>query len=145
MVPEFIDTHVDLRESAPPFINRQASPGAITLAESFARVLNLTPCFTPVASPESNGLSEAFVKTFKRDYVRVHPLPDAKTALSLIAGRGLQREPSTFRAQHPLASRVQKSPIMTPGCPARQGQLHRSKAPKTQKSFFSTVTTRLTC
>ena len=26
------------------------------------------------------------MKTFKRDYVRVHPLPDAKTALSLIAG-----------------------------------------------------------
>jgi putative transposase len=26
------------------------------------------------------------VKTFKRDYVRVHLLPDAKTALSLIAG-----------------------------------------------------------
>lgn len=53
---------------------------------AFAQAINLVPCFTPIASPESNGLSEAFVKTFKRDYVRVHPLPDAKTALSLIAG-----------------------------------------------------------
>ena len=36
-----------------------------------ALALNLVPCFTPVESPESNGMAEAFVKTFKRDYVRV--------------------------------------------------------------------------
>ncbi len=62
------------------------SPYTAKPTRAFAQALNLTPCFTPVASPESNGLSEAFVKTFKRDYVRVHPLPDAETALSLIAG-----------------------------------------------------------
>ena len=49
-----------------------------------AVALNLEPCFTPVESPESNGMAEAFVKTFKRDYVRVNPLPDARTALSRI-------------------------------------------------------------
>jgi transposase InsO family protein len=37
-----------------------------------------------VESPESNGMAEAFVKTFKRDYVRINPLPDARTALSRI-------------------------------------------------------------
>jgi len=52
----------------------------------FASALNLVPCFTPVQSPESNGISEAFVKTFKRDYVRINPLPDALTALRQIAG-----------------------------------------------------------
>ena len=52
----------------------------------FATALNLVPCFTPVQSPESNGISEAFVKTFKRDYVRVNPVPDALTALRQIAG-----------------------------------------------------------
>ena len=46
--------------------------------------LNLEPCFTPVESPESNGMAEAFVKTFKRDYVRVNPIPDAATALAQI-------------------------------------------------------------
>ena len=50
----------------------------------FARQLGLKPCFTPVASPQSNGMSEAFVKTLKRDYVRVNPLPDAETILKLI-------------------------------------------------------------
>lgn len=52
----------------------------------FATALNLVPCFTPVKSPESNGMSEAFVKTFKRDYLRVTPLPDAPLVLRRIDG-----------------------------------------------------------
>jgi len=52
-----------------------------------AVALNLVPCFTPVESPESNGMAEAFVKTFKRDYVRVSPIPDAAAALALIDSR----------------------------------------------------------
>ena len=52
----------------------------------FAGQLNLVPCFTPVRSPESNGLAEAFVKTFKRDYVRINPLPDAQTVLRQLDG-----------------------------------------------------------
>lgn len=50
----------------------------------FARQLGLTPCFTPLRSPQSNGVSEAFVQTLKRDYVQVAPLPDAASALALI-------------------------------------------------------------
>ncbi len=50
----------------------------------FARQLGLKPCFTPVKSPQSNGLSEAFVRTFKRDYVQVTPLPDAAAVLELL-------------------------------------------------------------
>ena len=49
-----------------------------------ALALNLDPCFTPVESPESNGMAEAFVKTFKRDYVRVNPIQDAEAALAAI-------------------------------------------------------------
>lgn len=51
-----------------------------------AVALGLIPCFTPVRSPESNGMSEAFVKTLKRDYVRITPLPDARTVLGLVDG-----------------------------------------------------------
>ena len=50
----------------------------------FARQLGLRPCFTPVRSPQSNGASEAFVATLKRDYVQLAPLPDALRALALI-------------------------------------------------------------
>ena len=49
---------------------------------AFAMNLGLVPCFTPVRSPQSNGMSEAFVKTFKRDYVYVHDRPDAQTVLA---------------------------------------------------------------
>lgn len=49
-----------------------------------ARALGLTLLFTPVRSPESNGISESFVKTFKRDYVRVSLLPDAETVLAML-------------------------------------------------------------
>ena len=48
-----------------------------------ALALNL-PCFTPIESPESNSMAEAFVKTFKRDYLRVSLTPDAAAALALI-------------------------------------------------------------
>ena len=50
-----------------------------------ATALGLKLCFTPVRSPESNGIAEAFVKTFKRDYARLSILPDAKTVIALLA------------------------------------------------------------
>lgn len=73
---------------APHCVQWLADNGSIYAAAKtldIATALNLDPCFTPVGSPESNGLAEAFVKTFKRDYVRVSPLPDAATALAAIA------------------------------------------------------------
>ena len=47
-----------------------------------AAALGLTLLFTPVRSPESNGMSESFVKTLKRDYARVTILPDAAAILA---------------------------------------------------------------
>ena len=47
----------------------------------FARDIGLTACRTPYRSPQSNGMAEAFVKTFKRDYVSVNPTPDGPTVL----------------------------------------------------------------
>ena len=61
-----------------------ARSSPLTRPIEIALALNLVPCFTPVESPESNGMAEAFVKTFKRDYVRVARIPDADTALALI-------------------------------------------------------------
>jgi transposase InsO family protein len=51
----------------------------------FASLLGLESCFTPVRSPESNGMAEAFVHTFKRDYAYVHDRPDAKTLFAQLA------------------------------------------------------------
>ena len=35
----------------------------------------------PAGEPTINGMAEAFVRTLKRDYVRVSPVPDAETVL----------------------------------------------------------------
>ncbi|TJZ85602.1 IS3 family transposase [Paracoccus hibiscisoli] len=74
---------------APSVIEMLTDNGSPYIAKDtqiFARQLGLKPCFTPVQSPQSNGISEAFVKTLKRDYVQVTPLPDAQTVLRLIGG-----------------------------------------------------------
>lgn len=47
----------------------------------FAKSVGLEPCTTPTYSPESNGMAESFVKTFKRDYVRVHDIETAEEVL----------------------------------------------------------------
>jgi putative transposase len=48
---------------------------------SFAREIGLEPRTTPIESPQSNRMAEAFVRTIKRDYVRVNPRPDAQTVM----------------------------------------------------------------
>ena len=52
---------------------------------SHAHALGRVPCFTPVHSPESNGMAESFVKSFKRDDVFVHQRPDAQSVLEQVA------------------------------------------------------------
>jgi len=47
----------------------------------FAREIGLEPLTTPIESPQSNGMAEAFVRTMKRDYARVNPLPSAEIVM----------------------------------------------------------------
>ena len=68
-----------------------------------AAALNLEPCFTPVESPESNGMAEAFVKTFKGD--RINLLPDARTALSRI-----NHWMEDYNSEHPHSRLGYRSP-----------------------------------
>ena len=53
-----------------------------TASVLYAHELGLVPITTPAYSPESNGLAEAFVHTFKRDYVNGAELRDADTVLA---------------------------------------------------------------
>ena len=85
---------------------------------AFASLLGLLSRFTPVRSPESNGMAEAFVNTFKRDYARVHARPDAATVLAQLPGWF-----EDYNERHPHKGLRMKSPrefirsSATAGCP----------------------------
>src|SRR5437899_3295011 len=57
-----------------------------TASVLYGHELGLVPITTPAYSPESNGLAEAFVGTFKRDYVAGAELRDAESVLAQLGG-----------------------------------------------------------
>lgn len=93
---------------APKAVQWLTDNGSIYAAANtidMAVALNLVACFTPVKSPESNGIAEAFVKTFKRDYVRINPIPDARTALAAI-----ERWTKDYNEVHPHSGLAYNAP-----------------------------------
>ena len=86
-----------------------------------ARSLGLKPINTPVCSPQSNGMAESFVNTFKRDYVARIDLSDATVLAQLPAAfehfnevhlhSSLKmRSPREFRRHQ--AAQARQSPVM---------------------------------
>lgn len=49
---------------------------------ALAREIGLEPRTTPVRSPQSNGMAEAFVRTMKRDYARVASRPSPASVIA---------------------------------------------------------------
>lgn len=76
-----------------------------TETRSFAKQIGLEPLTTPIESPQSNGMAEAFVRTFKRDYVRVSPCPDARTVIAQ-----LPRWFEHYNTVHPHSALGYRSP-----------------------------------
>lgn len=73
--------------------------------QGFARLMGLAPCTTPYYSPESNGMAESFIKTFKRDYVSMHSCESA--------GRVMEQLPLWFEdynENHPHKGLKMRSP-----------------------------------
>lgn len=91
----------------------------------FAAGIGLMPKTTPLESPQSNGMAEAFVRTLKRDYVRVSVLPDAESVM-----RELPRWLAHYNELHPhrswaTAHRANSSPNQPRRpCPVFRGQQH---------------------
>jgi putative transposase len=52
--------------------------------QGIAKEMGFFSCQTPAYSPESNGMSEAFVKRFKQDYVYVNELWTAENVVKMI-------------------------------------------------------------
>ncbi len=72
---------------------------------SMARQLGLKPVNTPVCSPQSNGMAESFVNTFKRDYVSRMDLTDARTVMAQLPAAF-----EHFNEVHPHSALKMKSP-----------------------------------
>lgn len=68
------------------WLSDNGSPYTARETRALAREIGLMPLTTPIESPQSNGMAEAFVKTLKRDYARVSPCPDAVTVLRRLDG-----------------------------------------------------------
>jgi putative transposase len=77
---EAVESRFDSVDNIPgpiEWLSDNGSPYTAIDTREMAHNLGLHACTTPYRSPESNGMAEAFVKTFKRDYVRIHEIPDA--------------------------------------------------------------------
>lgn len=89
LMAETIESRFGLVDRLPHRIEWLTDNGSAYTAHdtrNFALNMGLAPCTTPVQSPESNGMAEAFVKTFKRDYVHVNRLDDARVVLDQLPG-----------------------------------------------------------
>jgi transposase InsO family protein len=64
------------------WLSDNGPPYTATETRAFGSAAGLLVCTTPAYSPESNGIAEAFVKTFKRDYVYLGRVDDAATVIA---------------------------------------------------------------
>jgi transposase InsO family protein len=122
MMLEAVERRFGVLQSPAPLEWRTDNGSAYTAKETrgFATALNLITCFTPVQSPESNGISVSFVK---RD--------NATMFASILAGcgnrarqarrmvRGLRREPPSSRALNALPPGVRPGANSIADCPVK--------------------------
>ena len=84
LIAESIESRFGKLDKVPVKIQWLSDNGPAYIARAtrqFAQIMGFEVCTTPYYSPESNGMAESFVNTFKRDYVHVNPLPDAKSVM----------------------------------------------------------------
>lgn len=109
MMLEAVEYRFGVTEAPLPieWLSDNGSPYIAGDTRSFARALGLVPLTTPVESPQSNGMAEAFVNTLRRDYVSVNPTPHALTILA-----SLPRWIEHYNEHHPHSALRMRSPRM---------------------------------
>ena len=110
MLIEAVEKRFGTVESIPAnhtleFLSDNGSAYIATQTRQMARALGLKPINTPVCSPQSNGMAESFVNTFRRDYLSRMDLNDALTVM-----RQLPAAFEHFNEAHPHSSLKMKSP-----------------------------------
>ena len=74
--------------------------------KAFARDDRIGAAHDARHKPAIQGMAEAFVRTIKRDYARVNPLPDAQTVIEKPASSGSTH----YNAIHPHSALRYRSP-----------------------------------
>ena len=93
MVRDLMAESVERRFGAPAlkvphpieWLSDNGPPYTATETRHFGEALGLIVCTTPAYSPESNGMAESFVKTFKRDYVYLNELHSGVSVMNQLA------------------------------------------------------------
>ena len=109
LMVEAIESRFDGSEPAQPieWLTDNGSPYVARDTRSFAREIGLKPVTTAIRSPQSNGMAEAFVKTFKRDYVASMDRSDALAVM-----RQLSAAFEHYNNVHPHSALKMLSPRM---------------------------------
>ncbi len=89
----------------------------------FAREIGLEPLTTPVQSPQSNGMAEAFVRTIKRDYARINPMPNAAIVMRSCRHGSITTTGFTLTRRSDTVRRESSSQTIQPrrACPVFKG------------------------
>ena len=95
------------RSATIEWLTDNGSPYIARDTRSFAREIGLDPLTTAIRSPQSNGMAEAFVKTFKRDYVERMDRADAISVM-----RQLNAAFEHYHEVHPHSALKMLSPRM---------------------------------
>jgi putative transposase len=101
------------------WLSDNGSPYVARETRRFAKDLNLVSLTTAIHSPQSNGMAESFVKTFRRDYVARMDRSDAITVM-----RQLPAAFEHYNTVHPHSALKMLSPRMF-----RAKQAHLSNSP----------------
>jgi len=89
------------------WLTDNGSPYVAKETRLFARQVGLEPLTTAINSPQSNGMAESFVKTFKRDYVTRMDRRDAEAVM-----RQLHAAFEHYNDVHPHSALKMLSPKM---------------------------------
>lgn len=121
MMLEAVERRFGMPQTPAPieWLSDNGSPYVAEQTQVFAADLGLVPRTTPIESPQSNGMAEAFVNTLRRDYVSVNPTPDAPTIR-----RSLPYRIEHYNEHHPHSALGMRSPRMF-----RREQALRSESP----------------
>ena len=103
------------------WLTDNGSPYVAKDTRRLAREIGLVPLTTAINSPQSNGMAESFVKTFKRDYAARMERTDAATVMrQLHAAFEHYNEVHPHRALRMLSPRMfrrREMQLAVPACP----------------------------